>query len=199
MIEATRKRVGLKENTTLPELKTKLLKQPAVAPLIRAKAKIQSAETGMKAVRKNSPALVEKWGRESIEAGFTALPNAIFRQQKALDLKHLDVLIILHLASYWWTAASSPWPAKGTIATALDVDPRTVQRSVARMEALGYVKRTVRKAKVGDNLPNEYNLNGLVRAVSRLSAAELKINASRDKEDKKRISTPNAFALGKRR
>ena len=88
--------------------------------------------------------LEAKWGKTLIAAGFTALPDVIFQYQKALKLKPLDVLVLLHLASYWWKPNENPWPAKGTIADAIDVDPRTVQRSIVKMEALGYVKRIER-------------------------------------------------------
>ena len=44
--------------------------------------------------------LAAKWGKTAIRAGFTALPDVIFKQPKALGLKRLDVLVILHLASY---------------------------------------------------------------------------------------------------
>lgn len=139
--------------------------------------------------------LEQKWGKTAMEAGFTALPDVVFRQQKTLRLKHLDVLILLHLASYWWKPQENPWPAKSTLAEALDVDPRTVQRSIKKMEDLGYVKRITRRAAQGDNLTNEYDLRGLVDVVSNLAKKELELRETRAKEDKKRIITPTAFAL----
>lgn len=142
-----------------------------------------------------SKALEAKWGKKLMAAGFTALPDVIFQCQKALKLKHLDVLILLHLASYWWKASENPWPAKGTIADALDVDPRTVQRSIKKMEDLGYVRRIERKAKVGDNLTNEYDLRGLVKAASKLAEEKIALRAKRAAEDKKRRAAPTAFAL----
>lgn len=148
-----------------------------------AKAKATSSE----AVR----ALEAKWTKPLIAAGFTALPNVIFQKQKALKLKHLDVLVLLHLASFWWSAAQNPWPSKATIADALDVDPRTVQRSIAKMEKLGYVKRIGRFASVGDNLSNEYDLTGLVQAAAPLALDEVTLRTQRAAEDKKRTTTPN--------
>lgn len=139
--------------------------------------------------------LEAKWGKKLMAAGFTALPDVIFQCQKALKLKPLDVLIILHLASYWWKPSENPWPAKGTIADALDVDPRTVQRAIKKMEELGYVRRIERKAKVGDNLPNEYDLRGLVKAASKLADEKIALRAKRAAEDKSRRVAPAAFAL----
>jgi DNA-binding MarR family transcriptional regulator len=130
-----------------------------------------------------------------IAAGFTALPDVIFQYQKALKLKPLDILILLHLASYWWKPNENPWPAKGTIADALDVDPRTVQRSVKKMEELGYIKRIERKAKAGDNLSNEYDLRGLVKAAKTHAEEKIALKAKRASEDKSRRATPTTFAL----
>ena len=139
--------------------------------------------------------LEAKWGKTLIAAGFTALPDVIFQYQKALKLKPLDVLVLLHLASYWWKPNENPWPAKGTIADAIDVDPRTVQRSIAKMEALGYVKRIERKAKVGDNLTNEYDLRGLVKAATKVAEHEIALREKRAAEDKGRMATPTTLSL----
>jgi DNA-binding MarR family transcriptional regulator len=139
--------------------------------------------------------LEAKWGKTLIAAGFTALPDVIFQSQKALKLKPLDVLILLHLASYWWKPNENPWPAKGTIADAIDVDPRTVQRSIKKMEELGYIKRIARKAKAGDNLSNEYDLRGLTKVAKKHAEEKIALKAKRVEEDKNRRATPKAFAL----
>lgn len=139
--------------------------------------------------------LEAKWGKTLIAAGFTAIPDVIFQSQKALKLKPLDVLILLHLASYWWKPSTNPWPAKGTIADAIDVDPRTVQRAIKKMEDLGYVKRIFRKAKAGDNLSNEYDMRGLLKAAKGLAEAKIALRAKRAAEDKSQRATPTAFSL----
>jgi hypothetical protein len=82
-----------------------------------------SKPTPTPASKTTDKVLEAKWGKPLIANGFTAIPDAIFRNQKALKLKPLDVLILLHLSSYWWKPSENPWPAKGTIADAIDVDP----------------------------------------------------------------------------
>jgi hypothetical protein len=139
--------------------------------------------------------LVAKWGKAAIRAGFTALPDVIFRQPKALGLKRLDVLVVLHLASYWWKPNEFPRPAKASIADALDCDARTVQRSIEKMEKLGYVKRIERMARVGDNLPNQYDLRGLVKAIEKLATEESAKREKRAAEDKVRTTSPKTFGL----
>lgn len=121
--------------------------------------------------------------------------GALRNIQKALKLKPLDVLVLLHLASYWRKPSENPWPSKGRLADSLDVDPRTVQRSIQKMAGLGYVRRIARKAKAGDNLSNEYDLRGLKAAVQKHAETELDIRTKRAAEDKTRRVTPTAFAL----
>lgn len=155
-----------------------------------------AAKPAMKASVSGANKVLEaKWGKMLISAGFTALPDVIFQYQKALKLRPLDVNILLHLASYWWKPNENPWPAKGTIAEAINVDPRTVQRSIKKMEELGYVKRIQRKARAGDNLTNEYDLRGLVKAAQKFAEEKIALREKRAAEDKSRRSTPATFAL----
>lgn len=152
--------------------------------------------TKPKAVTSGTQKVLEaKWGKTLIAAGFTALPDVIFQYQKALKLKPLDVLILLHLASHWWRPNENPWPSKGRIAEAIDVDPRTIQRAISKMEGLGYVQRIERKAKAGDNLTNEYDLRGLVKAAQKFAEEKIALKAKRLAEDKRKRVTPIAFAL----
>jgi hypothetical protein len=148
-------------------------------------------------------ALEKKWGKTLISAGFTALPNVIFQSQNALGLKPLDVLVLLHLASYWWRPMENPRPAKGDLAASLNVDPRTVQRSISKMEGLGYLKRIQRRASDMHSLTNEYDMRGLVHApkVKELAMERIELKAQRTSESKKRAAderartaTPKSFA-----
>ena len=143
----------------------------------------------------NEKVLVAKWSKVLIAAGFTVLPNVVFQYQKALKLQPLDINILLHLASYWWKPKENPSPAKGTIADAINVDPRTVQRHIEKMEKLGYVKRILRKAGAGDNLSNEYELRGLIKAAKKYAEEKIATKKKRAEEDKSRRTTPTAFAL----
>ncbi|MDF3822355.1 helix-turn-helix domain-containing protein [Leptospira sp. 96542] len=140
-------------------------------------------------------ALTQKWGATLMRAGFTALPDVIFKYQKALNLKSLDVLIILHLSSFWWSASDLPWPSKAKLAEGLDVDPSTVRRSIKRLEELGYIKRIYRKAEVGDNQSNKYDLRGLVAAAEKYAKEEINRRGARAAEDRARKTTPRAFKL----
>jgi len=43
------------------------------------------------------------------------------------------------------------------------VQPRTVQRAIAELEAMGYIERTQRFGKSGGNMSNSYSFNGLIK------------------------------------
>lgn len=158
-------------------------------------ASVPSKPPKAQTTNQTSKVLEEKWGKQAIEAGFTVLPDVLFRNQTALKLKPLDMLILLHLASYWWNPKENPWPGKTRLANGIGVDPRTVQRAIKKMEELGYVTRILRKAKAGDNLTNQYDLKGLKAVLKGLAEAELRIRAARTAQDTARQATPTAFSL----
>ena len=106
----------------------------------------------------------KKWTPTLMKAGWTVLPNVIFERQRALGLDAIDINIILHIASYWWTKEGKPFPSKRTIATAMEIEPRTVQRRIARLEAAKLIRREQRRSAVNGSQTNVYHLDGLIEA-----------------------------------
>ncbi|WP_211961471.1 helix-turn-helix domain-containing protein, partial [uncultured Bradyrhizobium sp.] len=106
----------------------------------------------------------KKWTATLMKAGWTVLPNVIFERQRALGLDAIDINIILHIASYWWTAEGKPFPSKRTIAAAMDIEPRTVQRRIAAMEAARLIRREERRSSANGSQTNVYHLDGLIAA-----------------------------------
>ena len=72
--------------------------------------------------------------------------------------------IILYLASKWWKAEGKPYPSKGTMAKAMGVHPRTIQKHIAAMQAAGYITREERRTPTGSQT-NIYHLDGLIESV----------------------------------
>jgi predicted transcriptional regulator len=87
----------------------------------------------------------------------------IIESQAQLGLDPVDVNILLHLASKWWKAEGKPYPSKKTIALAMKMDPRTIQRRIARMEAAGFVQREERRDTPTGSKTNIYHLDGLIK------------------------------------
>lgn len=127
----------------------------------------------------------KKWSKPLMDAGWTVFPSVIIENQKQLGLDAVDVNIILHLASKWWKAEGKPHPSKGTIALAMDVDPRTIQRRIARMEGVGFIRREERRETSTGSKTNIYHLEGLIEAA--LPFAEEKIAEIAEKVEIARI------------
>jgi hypothetical protein len=122
----------------------------------------------------------KKWSKELMAAGWTALPNILFERQQALGLDPIDINILLHLSSYWWKPGDKPHPSKVTIATAIGIDPRTVQRRIAKMEVDGFIRREQRRIAGFGSKTNLYHLDGLIEAAKPFAAekvADLKFKA----------------------
>jgi len=133
----------------------------------------------------------KKWSKTLVAAGWTAIPTVIFERQAALGLDPLDINIILHLASYWWTAGNAPHPSKATIAAAIGVDPRTVQRRIAKLEGAGFITRIRRSLKKGGTTTNQYSFAGLIKAATPFAEERIL-------EKKKRMTEATERALRKK-
>lgn len=103
-----------------------------------------------------------KWSKTLMSAGWTVVPNVLLVRQKALGLEPLDINILLHLMQHWWRKDDKPHPSKKTIADAIGVAPRTIQRRIAAMEKLGFIARQERRVGGKASLTNIYHLDGLV-------------------------------------
>lgn len=130
------------------------------APSDKEKPEAASPEDATKTLKVNE----RKWTKRLLKGKYTLIPNIIFERQLALQLDPVDINIIIHLASYWWTVDGKPRPAKATIAEAMNRDPRTIQRHIERMEKLGYIKRERRFVPGVGSRPNVYHLDGLIAA-----------------------------------
>jgi DNA-binding transcriptional regulator YhcF (GntR family) len=123
----------------------------------------------------------KKWSKPLMDAGWTALPSVIIENQRQLMLTPLDMNIILYLASKWWKAEGKPFPSKSTMAKAMDVHPRTIQKHVAAMEGAGYITREERRTPLGSKT-NVYHLDGLIKAV--MPFAEEKLGEVKDRQER---------------
>jgi DNA-binding Lrp family transcriptional regulator len=106
----------------------------------------------------------KKWSKVLMDAGWTAIPSVIIERQQALGLDSLDINILLYLTTYWWTEDNKPRPSKKTIATAVGVDSRTVQRRIAAMEKDGLIRREEHRINGKGSRPNTYHFDGLITA-----------------------------------
>lgn len=125
----------------------------------------------------------EKWSKLLLAAGWIDFPAVIVERQQALGLDAVDLNILLHLANYWWTKDRKPYPSKKTIADALGVTPRTVQRRIADMEKGGLIRREERRIPGRGSQTNIYHLDGLIEAATGYAEEKLKKREKRKQED----------------
>ena len=110
-----------------------------------------------------------QWGSFLLSTGWTVVPNIIIEQQRALGLDSLDINILLHMVSNW-SSDGSKHISKATIAKAMGVAPRTVQRRIAALEAASLIRREERQLPRIGSTTNVYHLDGLLNAAKELVA-----------------------------
>jgi hypothetical protein len=93
-------------------------------------------------------ATFDKWG-DSLNAGFQLLPDVLLRNQRRLNLSATDLVVLINVLMQWWFRDRHPFPKTTTIAGRMGASPRTVQRSLNRLEKLGLLQR-VRSSSLGD-------------------------------------------------
>lgn len=130
----------------------------------------------------------KKWTKPLMDAGWTVFPSIILEKQETLGLQPLDINIILHLAMYWWEATNRPHPSKATIAKAVGVHSRTVQKRIAALEKLGYLRREFRPDPVKGNKSNVYHLDGLIEEVTPFALEKIQLKERTQEEEKQRIA-----------
>ena len=88
----------------------------------------------------NQKTLESKWGKDTVNMGWTGVPNILIERQQALDLKPLEVNILLILLRYWWDASTPPYPSKRTIGDMVNKDESTIRKCMAGLEKKGFIK-----------------------------------------------------------
>jgi DNA-binding Lrp family transcriptional regulator len=134
----------------------------------------------------------QKWSKPLMDSGWTVIPSVIIERQKALGLDAIDVNILMHLCVHWWTADNKPWPAKGTIADAMGIDPRTVQRRIARLEADKFIRREERRIPGRGSKSNRYHLDGLIAAATPYAMEKIAESAERAEAKAERVKRKRA-------
>ena len=107
--------------------------------------------------------LADKWGSESLELGWTAIPSSLLLLQKTLGITPIGLNVLMNLIASWWEAPKNPYVSQQMIADRIGTSKRTIQRAVRDLENLRLieVKRTDKSHPVFKGR-NVYDLNPLV-------------------------------------
>jgi predicted transcriptional regulator len=128
-----------------------------------------------------------KWSKPLMKAGWTALPSVIIEKQAALGLDALDMNIIVHLSHYWWTPDNLPRPSVETIAKALSVKPRTIQKRIKALHDAGFLEREERRFTKHGSRPNLYSFKGLIEKATPFAKEKIAQLEKKDQENQERI------------
>jgi predicted transcriptional regulator len=140
-------------------------------------------------IKKPSAKAVAKWGQDVWELGFNSVPAILFHGQRRLGLSCNQMCILLQLADFWWDASRKPFPSKEELSRRIGLSERQVQRIVADLEKKGYVQRIERRLPKRGKTSNEYDLSGLVKALSKI-APDFKKARDEAKARRKELATP---------
>lgn len=147
-----------------------------------SKSGIKPAEA--EALRKNEA----KWSKPLMAAGWNAIPSIIIEKQEALGLDAIDMNIIVHLSNYWWQADNLPFPSVGTIAKAIGIKPRTVQKRVTALQSVGLLTRIERRKTRFGSDTNLYSFEGLISAALPYAQEKIAEREKREQDDRDRIA-----------
>ena len=129
-----------------------------------------------------------KWSKPLMAAGWTAMPSVMIEKQEALGLDALDMNIILHLSHYWWTPDNLPHPSVATIAKAVGVKRRAVQKRLKALHELGMIEREERRYTQNGSATNKYGFKGLIAKATPFANEKVAEIAKKKKEKEERLS-----------
>jgi hypothetical protein len=129
----------------------------------------------------------KRWSKPLTKAGWTALPNIVLEKQVALGLEPIDVNILMQIAKHWWQADAAPFPAIDTLAAAIGVTARTVQRRIAKMVKEELIERNTRYYARGGQRSNAYTFNGLIARCTPFAQEAIAQRERRKSKDRARV------------
>ncbi|MCR6727681.1 MarR family transcriptional regulator [Agrobacterium fabrum] len=129
----------------------------------------------------------KKWSPTLMKAGWSAFPNIIIEKQRALGLDAMDMNILLHLVQYWWLEENVPHPSVATIAEAIGVTPRAIQKRITALQAAGLITREERRHGKFGSQTNLYRFDGLIKACLPFAQEKLEAAKKKAEENKDRV------------
>ncbi|MEB3244948.1 MAG: helix-turn-helix domain-containing protein [Vampirovibrionales bacterium] len=113
----------------------------------------------------------QKWGKDVIQSeGFNIIPSLLLKAQNKLGLNSNQLILLLHLADYWWQPNNYPHPGVKTIGERMGLSPRQIQRITAALENSGFIKKNPRwHSDNKGRSTNIYILEGLIEKLKPLA------------------------------
>lgn len=100
------------------------------------------------------------YGETIAKEGIAAIPIALFRYQRELNLSFQELALVCHLLSYRWTA-NNPHPSIETLSKITGISAKTIHQYKNNLIRNGNLKVKNRYSSAGGQLTNEYDLTPL--------------------------------------
>lgn len=125
----------------------------------------------------------KKWGTLAMKPGFLILPSILLRAQKKLGLDSSQLVLLMHLADFWWQPNALPWPKKKTLAQRMDVTDKQIQRIAKSLEDAGLLHR-IKRTRTRGQTSNAYDLSGLVQKLNAIAPEFIEAAAAKRSAEK---------------
>jgi len=140
----------------------------------------------------------KKWGRAVMDYGYSMVPSLIFHAQARLGLSPTQLVVLLHLADYWWHRDHRPFPSKAALAERMGLKSRQIQRYLTELEKAEFIKRIERFASHKGQQSNEYDMSGLVSKLKRLEEEFREVKKT-SREQARNVAKPGGLARIKKK
>ncbi len=87
----------------------------------------------------------------------------------------------------WWLEENVPHPSVATIADAIGVTPRAIQKRITALQAVGLITREERRHSKFGSQTNFYRFDGLIAACLPFAQEKLEAAKKKAEENKERV------------
>tara|TARA_B100001964_G_scaffold120627_1_gene133976 strand:+ start:439 stop:906 length:468 start_codon:yes stop_codon:yes gene_type:complete len=109
----------------------------------------------------------EKWTSSVMQHGHAQIPNLLFDYAAELKITPPQQAVLFHLLKYWWVKDNPPVVSKETLARALGITPRQVQRHLKVLREKGLIETSFPR-RAGLNA-HQYKFDGLVKKLGKFA------------------------------
>jgi DNA-binding HxlR family transcriptional regulator len=135
-------------------------------------------------VRGNWPTFTAKFGDTVRDAGVTLVPRVLLNAMGELQLKPMQLVVLLQLISCWGNERSHPFPSRARLRKWIGCDKRTLDRALRELVQLGLIVKRKRIDRPRGQRSNEYDLTGLIERLGPLARRAINRKKRRDEFDR---------------
>jgi len=106
--------------------------------------------------------LADKWSAQTMACGYTVVPDVLLEHMGELGLTPTELVVMLQVMRFWWRADQLPFPSKHTLAQAMGMTDKNVQKVIGRLHEKGWMKRIMRRRARDRHESNRYDFAQLV-------------------------------------